>query len=504
MAIGQHPTRSLECAAALAMAIGIANSAHARPQPAGHIELQPRTIRHSAGVYQAEIGHLSVLENRSQPGSRTIEIAVGRIKSTSDKPGAPIVYLAGGPGSSATAMASSPQWAELLEIADVILVDQRGIGRSRPALSWAPEGLDPSPIFLSAESALETEKEAARLAREHFEREGVDLSGYNTAENAADFDDLRQALGCDKMSLMGHSYGTHLAQEIVRRFPGSVDRVILIGTAGMNDMYALPAELDDRFARLSALVAADPSIGGQIPDLIALFNRVRARLRDAPARVAVSHPQTKAPVDILVGEAGIRFIILRDMGDVSDIPVLPRLLFDIDRGDTRLLGWFVQKRYEQMRTVPTLTWVMRGASSATAERWAMIERQAPASLFGKARCWPPRELFPILGIPDLGDEFRAPVRSDVPALFISGALDANTPPEQAEAVRTGFSNSGHLIVENGGHEDLTLHEPVRSAMMSFLRTGKAKSERVRALSLRFVPLDGDVSWFEHPALNSLR
>src|SRR5687768_12983858 len=61
-------------------------------------------------VVQAELGEFQVPENRTKPGSRNITIRFVRFKSTAAKPGAPIVYLAGGPGGSGIGTASGSRF----------------------------------------------------------------------------------------------------------------------------------------------------------------------------------------------------------------------------------------------------------------------------------------------------------------------------------------------------------------------------------------------------------
>jgi pimeloyl-ACP methyl ester carboxylesterase len=82
----------------------------------------------------AEKGVFEVPENRNDPQSRKIKIGFVRFKSTSDNPGPPIIYLAGGPGGSGVMTAQGarfPLFMELRKIADVIALDQRGVGLSR-------------------------------------------------------------------------------------------------------------------------------------------------------------------------------------------------------------------------------------------------------------------------------------------------------------------------------------------------------------------------------------
>jgi hypothetical protein len=91
------------------------------------------------------------------------------------------------------------------------------------------------------------------------------------------------------------------------------------------------------------------------------------------------------------------------------------------------------------------------------------------------------------------------VQSQVRALFVSGTLDGNTPPEQAEAVRAGFPNSAHVIVENGGHEDLLRMDEVRALIARFLSGEKLADTRLEKPALRFVPL-GERPTVTHPAV----
>ncbi len=216
----------------------------AQEPAARRIELTPRTFRHAAGEYRGEVGRLWVPENRAKPDSRLIELAFARLKSTAQEPKTTVIYLAGGPGEPATPMVEGSGWGPLLAVADLVLLDQRGTGRSTPALTFTPEFATPEGIFLDEPSMHDAWVAAAEEAAQHFRGSGVDLTGYTTLESARDVDDLRRALGLEKVSLLGHSYGTHLALAIVREFGAHVEGVVLAGTAGPGDMHKLPAELD--------------------------------------------------------------------------------------------------------------------------------------------------------------------------------------------------------------------------------------------------------------------
>src|SRR5688500_417789 len=113
----------------------------------GEIWFEPTKMEVGGKAYEGERGHLMVRENRKKPNSNLIELVFVRFKSIADKPGYPTVYLDGGPGSSATNIANVPEYMrafqKLREVGDVILLDQRGVGRSKPNLTHrASESLD--------------------------------------------------------------------------------------------------------------------------------------------------------------------------------------------------------------------------------------------------------------------------------------------------------------------------------------------------------------------------
>jgi pimeloyl-ACP methyl ester carboxylesterase len=253
-------------------------------------------------------------------------------------------------------------------------------------------------------------------------------------------------------------------------------------------MYKLPAELDASLEKLARLVKADSRIGKSVPDLVKLFVGLQERLAKSPLGILVTDPVDGRKVEVSFGPYGLQFLLIRDLGDTSDIPVLPKLLYQIERGETELLQRYLQKRYSQMRTMNAMSVMMRAASGATAKRWKTIVRQMKTSVFGASRLVVPREMAEAIGAPDLGNKFREPVKSTVRALFVSGTLDAHTPPEQAERVKKGFSNSTHLIIENAGHEDLMTNRDVQQAVVRFFKGQLLKDARIKAPPIRFAPV----------------
>ncbi len=439
---------------------------------AGAFDLQPRKLkRRDGGTVEAQIGRLSVPENRKQPDSRNIEIGFLRLPAHEEASGPPLAYLTGGPGqsivSSLERRGAVDQWLPFLELGDVILLDQRGTGVSRPNLGYRWAGETPVNLFRSEEDAWGYLEGVARAAVSHFRSEGVDLRGYTTEQSADDIDSLRRALGADKLNLLGFSYGTHLALSAVRRHGEHLANVVLLGVEGPNHTYKLPSTADVQLEKLALLVQADPAMAARIPDFSALLERVLTRLRAEPMKVRVRDRASGGHIEIPIGAEGLLAILRRDLGDASDLPVFPRLLHSIDQGDPRILEWFARKRFGL--GAHAMGGVMDTASGATATRLARIHAEAADSPFGNVANFPYPRIGEVWEAPDLGDAYRAPITSPVRTLFLSGTLDFNTPPFQAEEVRWGFPNSSHIIVKNAGHEQILPHPAVRRAVLDFLR-----------------------------------
>jgi pimeloyl-ACP methyl ester carboxylesterase len=240
---------------------------------------------------------------------------------------------------------------------------------------------------------------------------------------------------------------------------------------------------------LSKLIAQDPTVGSKVPDFAAMLKRVLDRLEKEPITVSVTDNKNRQPVDVKVGKFGLQLLIMRDLGDTNDLPNFPAFLYMIDRGDYSMLSRLVERRFNEYSAgVPIMTLVMDAASGATRERDAQIAREARTTLLGDVVNF----LFPaigeVVGNPDLGDGFRSPIRTSVPTLFISGSLDNNTPPFQADEVRRQFKQSSHIVVENAGHESMLDKPQVRQAIVDFLLGKDVSRVKIALPPLRFNPI----------------
>jgi pimeloyl-ACP methyl ester carboxylesterase len=224
-----------------------------------------------------ECGYLTVPELHANPTGPTLRLAVVVFKSTGPNPAPDPLFMAqGGPGGSTIDFASLMFSSPVREKRDIVLFDQRGTLNSRPNL-LCPEVLDNTLTTieqpLSQEAQLKAEIAAFDACRQRRLAEGINLAAFNSRENAADVESLRLALGYGPINLYGVSYGTLLAQHVMRDFPASLRSVILdaVVSAAVNPYPQVPLSQSRAFAGVFAACAADPACAADYPQLQARF-----------------------------------------------------------------------------------------------------------------------------------------------------------------------------------------------------------------------------------------
>jgi len=182
-------------------------------------------------IADASCGYLVVPENRSRPDGRTIRLMVAKYPARlPEKRADPVVYLAGGPGDIAPLEVNAFIAAGFIRDRDILVVSQRGTMFSEPALTCASidefnrKLLD---LRFYSEATKRTHLAATEACHRELAATGADLSAYNSTENAADFADLRRALGFATWNVYGTSYGSYVAQTLMRDHPEGIRSVVL-------------------------------------------------------------------------------------------------------------------------------------------------------------------------------------------------------------------------------------------------------------------------------------
>lgn len=452
------------------------------------LQFTARTVTNGPHTIEVEEARLRVPTDHTRPGRDTFELAIARIRSTAAQPGAPIVYLAGGPGGSGIGAGRIGYMFELFlklrEVADVVLLDQRGTGRSQPVPACSSDTL-PADVFTTESKAAERYAERVKSCVAEWRAKGVDVAVFNTVQSADDIEALRRALGAPKLSLLGFSYGTHLGLATMRRHGEHIDRAVLAGVEGLDHNWKLPMVVERQVDRIAALAAADPAVAAALPDFKQALREVIARVDREPWVVQVKAPQDGTTIDLPIGGFGLRYLLVRDLGDTNDLPIYPRWVGEMTRGDATYLTRIAERRFHELRTINLMGVATDCASGVSADRLARIRAESPATVLGDVANLFFAERCAAVGVPDLGETFRAAFRTSVPTLFISGTLDMQTPPAQVEEIRGGFTSGVHLIVENAGHESTLPDARVQQMIREFFRGAAMQDTTLQLPPLRF-------------------
>ncbi|QTC88373.1 alpha/beta fold hydrolase [Brevundimonas pondensis] len=432
-------------------------------------EAQPEAgpFRFKAGngeEVDAERGFFEVPEDRRIPGSRRIRLGYVRFVSTARNPGPPIIYLAGGPGGSGPRTAMGPRFPifmALRAVGDVIALDQRGVGLS----STIPDRPTTTPLPAMTHAGMTAwYREEMQKAWIDWTRAGIAMSGYNTEQNADDIEDLRRHLGVDKVNLWGISYGTHLALSVLKRHPNSIGRVALASLEGQDQTIKRPAHIDMFLDRVDQLMGADPAVRAAIPDMPALMRRVHERYEANPVTVALA--AENGTVDMQMGGFGIQYMASAMVANPPSLSMLPKIYQALDAGKTDVLAPLFPPPH-RFFNLGGMSEAMDMASGISPERLALVTREAKTAVLGDAFNMPmPHLLGAIPGV-DLGEDFRAPIRIETPALLVAGSLDGRTPLEEQAEVIAQFRNKTQVLVENAGHNVFEAHPEVQTLLVSF-------------------------------------
>ena len=421
------------------------------PRPNAKFSFGPCGFEMPEGQEQGEhitCGTLTVPEDRADPASGTIDLPVAIFGASGDAEAAdPLIYLAGGPGGPAlggdTMLFDREFAAAIQEKRDIVFLDQRGVGRAKPALTCPEIGRisfrDADDPFLAALDA----------CRARLESSGVKLSAYNSRENAADIADLAAVLGYDAYNVYGISYGTRLALTMMRDRPAGIRSVILDSTLPLQvNVYAEnPGAFEGALNAVFDACAADPSCNAFAPNLRGRFFALVDRLNNAPITVYVPDYYTAEPYPVVVDGSGLLDIVFQAMYVPDAIAQLPALIVLTEQADSDLLGlyaYFSQAVTEGISTgmylsvqcheeVPFNT--VDGIAPASASSLNAAAREEIGYLLDECAVW---------RVPPAGGVENQAAASDIPTLVLAGRFDPITPPSYGRAAAQALSRATYL------------------------------------------------------------
>uniref|UniRef100_A0AAU2K202 Alpha/beta hydrolase n=1 Tax=Streptomyces sp. NBC_00049 TaxID=2903617 RepID=A0AAU2K202_9ACTN len=457
----------------------------------------PKTPEPIEELEGARCGTLTVPENRAKPNGKTIRLGVAIVAAASATPKPdPIVWLAGGPGDDAVGEAKLAIDGGLNRDRDVIFMSQRG------TYSADPELLCPNvdefngeviSLVYDAPSTGLRHVEATKACRDKLAARGNDLSAYNDTESAADYDDLRTALGLKQWNLYGISYGTHLALAYMRLHPEGlrsvgIDGILPPSRAGSASTWSSFRQGVDG---LFKACADQPACNKRYPNLSATFEKLVSDLEAKPITTTVTLPGSDKPVKVVI-DGGTLVNWLTSATHTAE--AVPLSIDELANGNPQRIA----QQWAAWRLNPKgIGVVSHGlAYGVFCSAWTPYESR-DAALQGGQKEFPsfPRSVqaqAPLLTflhpdcdvwkVPAAAPSIRDATRGDIPTLALSGAFDAQTGADNGPYVAGTLSKAKVVTIPYEPHVVFATSKCAQEIAVSFFDNPDApKTECLKGL-----------------------
>jgi pimeloyl-ACP methyl ester carboxylesterase len=398
-------------------------------------------------VQTAKCGALSVLENPDRPAGRRLSIGVAVVparggRSHSD----PIVVLMGGPGEDAIGSASmyAQQFAPLLQDRDLLLVDQRGTGRSGALHCDLNSPQEPGAVLRDLFPPAAVKQCEERL------RAQADLTQYGYPRFADDLERVRRALRFGPMNLFAGSYGTRAAQVYLRTYPQGARTVYLASPVPIDvaTPLAMAKTAETALQRLFSECAADTACNTAFPNLREEFRQIFARLESGGVQVSIPHRAGTVPLSRGRVAEWIRAKLYRP----KSASILPWVVHRAYAGDWNPIADDIVSADNSDFSFGLL-FAITCSEDVAFLRAADILPQTQGTFLGDDRIRQQQaacEYWPKAPLPR---GYRTLVHSSAPTLLVTGDADGGTPLWYTEHVARGFSNAVEVVIGGQGHTE---------------------------------------------------
>lgn len=442
---------------ALIFSLPLAASCFGQPVP--RFELSECAVPVPAGE-NVTCGYLTVPENRTRKNGKTIRLPVIIMKSDSSDPKPdPVLRTIGGPGGSSLKLINGRRYSPWIKDRDMIIFEQRGTKYAQPALECPEVGdalIQSARRQLDEKTTRRAEIAAVKLCRARLVRQGIDLSAYNSAESAADIEDLRRALKLDKINFYGLSYSARLMLNVMRDHPDGIRSVVLESTLPIEVNYdevgvdGIARVMDEFFNECRA----DTVCATSYPHLEAEFYALVKNTNEKPFTVNVKDGKSGDSVELkLTGHDIITWLVdYVFSASGREITTAPERIEKLVHGDyTPLMDYAGSKLSPSFYSLG-----MRYSVWCTEEMPFENRRKIKA----QSAKYPGLKGYEVQALPDICRIWKVPaaeraenlpVKSDIPTLVLAAQYDAYTPPAWGKQTSDNLKNSFFFEVPWAGH-----------------------------------------------------
>ncbi|MFL7840449.1 MAG: alpha/beta fold hydrolase [Candidatus Promineifilaceae bacterium] len=405
-----------------------------------------------------ECGYVIVPKRHENPDGPTIKIpvAISRSQEVNRKPD-PLFLAQGGPGGDAfevfpILLSASSAWQDR----DIVIFNQRGTRYAEPDLSCT-ELFDAAADIMSMppEDADQASLDLLQACYDRVVADGVDVSAFNSLENAADVDAIRQALGYDEYNFYGVSYGTLLGLHLLRDHPQHLRSAILDGVVPTNLNFILKvAENTDRvFTEIIDTCQEDTACNSQYPNLEERFFTLVDSLNESPVTIKMRDPETGQLATALLDGDTLVEVLFQAFYLPDSYAVFPKLIANLEEGDmTFIEGIWPLFAFDRTISEGMYFSVICAEDADFDTSDLQLDDIRPyfaenadeeLSSYSDA-C----EIWQVDRLPASVDD---PVTGDTPVLLLSGQYDPITPPYFADVVAESLPNNTTVIDPIGSH-----------------------------------------------------
>lgn len=415
----------------------------AAAQPTFEVTPCPETVD------ATECGYVKVPSDHADPGGEQFRLFVSVVRGSETKAPDPVVFLTGGPGELSAPYPGLLGKQQLYGDRDFLTFDQRGVGLSEPAPTCrAYDAFLKTPPVVFDEAEAQRQLNILKGCGEALNRR-VDLGLFTTTQSAADVEDIRQALGYGAINLIGGSYGTRLAQEVMRGYPDMLRAVVLdsVIPPQINRPVDTVASAHTALVRFFEACKKDKACSKTHPDLEATYARLYTALEQTP--LAYTFRGDKAELD---GDT-LQALVFLSLYTPVTIAELSTLISTLDVGEVARLD---------DSTVLKIVEALAGGSVNFMNFFAVecrgeVAFSDPDDLRAAYKTFPrfegtlgtgvgissPKifELCDAWGLTEPSAAENELLRSDVPTLLLAGYFDPVTPPENLVLAAEGLSHA---------------------------------------------------------------
>ena len=398
-------------------------------------------------------GVVQVPRDYAHPEGSTFALAVVVIASAQQPAKTdPVVYISGGPGAPLTKYAGFQARHPYAADRDMILIDQRGMGRSEPLLCPSMQSDLVKAMFAvvtqPTASALAADRAAHAACHDAIVSRGINPDDFGTAVTVEDFEWVRRALGVTRWNVIGESYGTTVAMTLLASHPQAIRSVVLDSLNPPDSYFGMPWSARVMKAREAFFSACqlNRNCSASYPNLSALYHEVLERLKQHEYVVTLPSSLGLSSDRIALTPSLFEELVGRLIYYPPTYADLPRLIRATGDGDIKLAG-------EALATL-----LKNAISNGNEGAFVAVEcRDRPRWREEVNAGVSPLDLALLPpGIcnnwSELGPEPKVPYDVTVPILALAGEFDPNITPEASRRVADRLGPNAQWILFAGiGH-----------------------------------------------------